>query len=167
MSTQYVSSDEAVQPQPASRDVEKQVLPPDAGMEGQGRTSESSATRLINEVLARGRVEGRGIVPLPVEERISTRYFNVFTIWFSMNTNILAWVSLCCQYAWRQAMTDFPDQNHFWDARASLRVESERLIACHSLFHPSCLASAGLSWYPGTQDWDAADDTSQIQFWVR
>ncbi|OIW26303.1 hypothetical protein CONLIGDRAFT_634605 [Coniochaeta ligniaria NRRL 30616] len=67
-------------------DVEKQS--PQAIAEP--RTSESSATRLINEVLARGQVEGHGIVPLPVEDRNSTRYFNVFTMWFSMNTNILA-----------------------------------------------------------------------------
>jgi hypothetical protein len=71
-------------------DVEKQI--PDSSPEpiAEPRTSESSATRLLNEVLARGKVEGHGIVPLPVEDRTSTRYFNVFTIWFSMNTNILA-----------------------------------------------------------------------------
>lgn len=69
-------------------DVEKQV--PVSDSHPVGRTSESSASRLLLEVLAKGRVEGHGIVPLPVEDRTSTRYFNVFTIWASMNTNILA-----------------------------------------------------------------------------
>jgi hypothetical protein len=70
-------------------DVEKQTHTPRDAI-AEPRTSESSATRLLNEVLARGKVEGHGIVPLPVEDRTATRYFNVFTMWFSMNTNILA-----------------------------------------------------------------------------
>ncbi|KAB5533494.1 NCS1 nucleoside transporter [Coniochaeta sp. 2T2.1] len=71
-------------------DVEKQTPGSPAKPIAQPRTSKSSATRLLNEVLARGKVEGHGIVPLPVEDRTATRYFNVFTMWFSMNTNILA-----------------------------------------------------------------------------
>jgi hypothetical protein len=86
------SSDDATpaRQQYAAGDVEKRGagFSPDAIAEP--RTSESSATRLLHEVLARGKVEGHGIVPLPVEDRTATRYFNVFTMWFSMNTNILA-----------------------------------------------------------------------------
>ena len=78
-------------PQYTTTDVEKQEKQTDVVAER--RTSESSATRLLNEVLARGKVEGHGIVPLPVEDRTATRYYNVFTMWFSMNTNILAWVT--------------------------------------------------------------------------
>lgn len=44
----------------------------------------------LHRILSYGRVEERGAVPVPFEERVSTRYFNVFTIWFSMNVNILA-----------------------------------------------------------------------------
>lgn len=39
---------------------------------------------------ASSRVETLGIQPVPLEKRTSTRYFNVFTVWFSTNTNILA-----------------------------------------------------------------------------
>ncbi|KAH7305287.1 NCS1 nucleoside transporter [Stachybotrys elegans] len=35
-------------------------------------------------------VENRGIEPIPLEERTSKRYFNAFTLWCSINTNILA-----------------------------------------------------------------------------
>lgn len=83
-----ISRNELLRPGATSTDVEKQGAVPDPQLAG--RTSESSATRLLSEVLAKGKVEGHGIVPLPIEDRTSTRYFNVFTIWFSMNTNILA-----------------------------------------------------------------------------
>lgn len=86
----YASTDNAPQSRPISKDVEKQAPGFSPELIPEGRSSVSSATRLLNEVLARGKVEGHGIVPLPVEDRTSTRYFNVFTIWFSMNTNILA-----------------------------------------------------------------------------
>ncbi|KAF4120910.1 Purine-cytosine permease or related protein [Geosmithia morbida] len=36
-----------------------------------------------------GRVEAKGIEPLPAQERKSTRFWNIFTIWCSMNMNIL------------------------------------------------------------------------------
>jgi hypothetical protein len=37
-----------------------------------------------------GRVEARGITPIPVKERTVTRTINIFTLWWSMSTNILA-----------------------------------------------------------------------------
>jgi hypothetical protein len=86
--TDATSRNELLRPAVAATDVEKQDPVPE--LQPAGRTSESSATRLLSEVLAKGKVEGHGIVPLPIEHRTSTRYFNVFTIWFSMNTNILA-----------------------------------------------------------------------------
>ncbi|KAG9249603.1 permease [Emericellopsis atlantica] len=43
----------------------------------------------IERVLRKGRVEAKGIHPVPVEDRTSTRYWNIFTVWCSMNTNIL------------------------------------------------------------------------------
>ncbi|KAH6609130.1 hypothetical protein Trco_002476 [Trichoderma cornu-damae] len=44
---------------------------------------------LLHKVLRAGRVEERGILPVPVEERSSTRFFNIFTVWFSISANIL------------------------------------------------------------------------------
>lgn len=49
----------------------------------------SSALETLDKFLQLGRVEAKGIQPVPVEERKSTRYWNIFTIWCSMNTNIL------------------------------------------------------------------------------
>jgi hypothetical protein len=45
---------------------------------------------ILHKLFALGHVEERGIEPVPLADRNSTRYFNIFTIWFSMNTNILA-----------------------------------------------------------------------------
>ena len=90
MSSGIHASDAPARSIPTNNDVEKQNPSSSPELAPEGRTSESSATRLLHEVLAKVKVEGHGIVPLPVEDRVSTRYFNVFTIWFSMNTNILA-----------------------------------------------------------------------------
>ncbi|KAK1245956.1 hypothetical protein MKX07_005025 [Trichoderma sp. CBMAI-0711] len=49
----------------------------------------SDEESLLHKVLRAGRVEERGILPVPVEERTATRFFNIFTLWFSINTNIL------------------------------------------------------------------------------
>ncbi|KAL7796699.1 permease for cytosine/purines, uracil, thiamine, allantoin domain-containing protein [Trichoderma ceciliae] len=50
---------------------------------------QSDDESLLHKVLRAGRVEERGILPVPVEERSSTRFFNIFTVWFSINANIL------------------------------------------------------------------------------
>ncbi|KAK4043440.1 permease for cytosine/purines, uracil, thiamine, allantoin-domain-containing protein [Parachaetomium inaequale] len=44
---------------------------------------------LLHKVAVFGRVEVRGITPIPVKERTVDRTINVFTLWWSMNTNIL------------------------------------------------------------------------------
>lgn len=49
----------------------------------------SQARVTVENILRKGRVEAKGIHPIPVEERTSTQYWNIFTVWFSMNTNIL------------------------------------------------------------------------------
>lgn len=49
----------------------------------------SSYSGILHKVLKAGRVEENGIRPLPVEERKETRFFNIFTCWFSINSNIL------------------------------------------------------------------------------
>ncbi|KAF1835369.1 NCS1 nucleoside transporter [Decorospora gaudefroyi] len=50
----------------------------------------TSFSQRVRRALAAGQVEQRGIQPIPLEERTSTQYFRAFTIWFSINTNILA-----------------------------------------------------------------------------
>lgn len=53
------------------------------------RSSQSSIPAAFQKLLQYGRVESRGIEPIPLEERTSTRYYNIGTIWTSVNTNIL------------------------------------------------------------------------------
>ncbi len=48
--------------------------------------------RLLDQLASFGRVELRGITPIPVEERTVKRTINVFTLWWSINANILAYV---------------------------------------------------------------------------
>ncbi|GJN86922.1 hypothetical protein PLIIFM63780_010504 [Purpureocillium lilacinum] len=52
-------------------------------------TSSTSSPSLIHKVLRMGRVEENGIRPLPLDQRTNTRFFNIFTVWFSINSNIL------------------------------------------------------------------------------
>ena len=52
-------------------------------------TRASRILRHVDRILSKGRVEAKGIQPVPVENRKSTRYWNIFTVWCSMNTNIL------------------------------------------------------------------------------
>ncbi|OAA73711.1 purine-cytosine permease FCY21 [Cordyceps fumosorosea ARSEF 2679] len=53
------------------------------------RSSISSLPSTFQKILRYGRVEARGIEPIPLEERTSTRYYNIATIWTSINTNII------------------------------------------------------------------------------
>ncbi|KAK4122281.1 hypothetical protein N657DRAFT_672861 [Parathielavia appendiculata] len=45
--------------------------------------------RVLYKAAQFGRVEVRGITPIPVKERTVERTVNIFTLWWSMNTNIL------------------------------------------------------------------------------
>ncbi|KAK2678014.1 hypothetical protein RAB80_006754 [Fusarium oxysporum f. sp. vasinfectum] len=47
------------------------------------------AAALFHKALRMGRVEEKGIQPIPLEERTVTRFYNIFTIWASINSNIL------------------------------------------------------------------------------
>ncbi|KAK1973803.1 NCS1 nucleoside transporter [Colletotrichum cereale] len=49
----------------------------------------TTSSNLFHKALRLVRVEELGIEPIPLAERTSTRYINVFTIWCSMNANIL------------------------------------------------------------------------------
>ncbi|KYK62134.1 purine-cytosine permease FCY22 [Drechmeria coniospora] len=65
----------------------------DKTLSAQGQDHEAQADverpSLLRKVLRMGRVEENGIRPLAVEERTNTRFFNIFTVWFSINSNIL------------------------------------------------------------------------------
>jgi hypothetical protein len=56
---------------------------------GPSSSSSSRVVQVLDRVLRMGRVEAKGIQPVPLEARLSTRYWNIFTIWTSINTNIL------------------------------------------------------------------------------
>ena len=53
------------------------------------RSRVSRVIERVDGILRMGRIEAKGIQPIPVEERRSTRFWNIFTVWCSMNTNIL------------------------------------------------------------------------------
>ena len=53
------------------------------------REGQTSASIMLHKALRIGRVEEEGIRPVPLEERTSTRFYNIFTVWFCMNCNIL------------------------------------------------------------------------------
>ncbi|KAK0739587.1 permease for cytosine/purines, uracil, thiamine, allantoin-domain-containing protein [Apiosordaria backusii] len=44
---------------------------------------------LAHRAIVAGRVELRGVAPIPVKERTVDRTINIFTLWWSMNANIL------------------------------------------------------------------------------
>ncbi|KAI3326922.1 NCS1 nucleoside transporter [Xylariaceae sp. AK1471] len=46
-------------------------------------------TSIVLRYLSGSPVELRGVLPVPLEERTSTRYSNYFSIWFCMNVNLL------------------------------------------------------------------------------
>src|SRR5689334_665488 len=60
----------------------------------QEQPAETSSRRngILHRLAEFGRVEVRGIAPVPLEERVITKTYNVFTLWWSMNTNILGYV---------------------------------------------------------------------------
>lgn len=56
----------------------------------QSDSDEESGYQLkLRQILHSGQVEQNGIAPIPIEDRTSTRFINIFTVWCSANTNIL------------------------------------------------------------------------------
>lgn len=51
--------------------------------------AESGRGKRLHSILKSGKVEQNGIVPIPPEDRTSTRFFNIFTVWASVDSNIL------------------------------------------------------------------------------
>lgn len=52
-------------------------------------TNSLKASSVFRKALRMGRVEEKGIQPLPVEERTVTKFYQIFTVWCSINSNIL------------------------------------------------------------------------------
>ncbi|CAJ2508501.1 Uu.00g135270.m01.CDS01 [Anthostomella pinea] len=71
----------------ATTDVEKM-----AGSSGVSRAKAGklrSARALMLRLISAGPIEERGVLPVPLEERSSTRYSSYFSIWACMNINLL------------------------------------------------------------------------------
>ncbi|CAM1503593.1 Fc.00g011840.m01.CDS01 [Cosmosporella sp. VM-42] len=77
----------------ATIDAEKgPAVPAETAPHDQDNQSDSNslkASSLFHKALRMGRVEEKGIQPLAIEERTVTRFLNIFTIWCSINSNIL------------------------------------------------------------------------------
>lgn len=54
---------------------------------GDGRAQK--AYEKLQKLLSMGKVELNGVEPVPRHERTSKRYWNIFTVWCSINSNIL------------------------------------------------------------------------------
>ncbi|KEY74675.1 hypothetical protein S7711_05428 [Stachybotrys chartarum IBT 7711] len=78
----------AAYPDPESA-ASKDPQPTSMATDAASATSGTSSVNFFTKALRLGRVEQRGIEPLPLSARTSTRYLNIFTVWCSMNTNIL------------------------------------------------------------------------------
>ncbi|KAL1841445.1 hypothetical protein VTJ49DRAFT_7060 [Mycothermus thermophilus] len=76
-------------------ETEEKKIPQDGGPDHNDTDQPAAAGRwdrlwsALRKAAAFGRVEVRGITPIPVKERTVTKTVNVFTLWWSMNTNIL------------------------------------------------------------------------------
>ncbi|OHE98314.1 NCS1 nucleoside transporter [Colletotrichum orchidophilum] len=93
--TVAVSGDNAnmadnVESQRDQRGDEKHAIETPVADEQHAPAAGRSSKGLVRRVLMAGRVEEGGIEPIPREVRTNTKYFNAFTIWCSINTNILA-----------------------------------------------------------------------------
>jgi hypothetical protein len=54
-----------------------------------GSTKSVGVKGFLGKILSVSPVEARGVMPVPLEERTSTRYSSYFSIWFCMNVNLL------------------------------------------------------------------------------
>ncbi|KAM0234252.1 hypothetical protein ACHAPO_006639 [Fusarium lateritium] len=74
-----------------SKTVPVRTMPPAVDNDDHDHSDVESlkAAAIFHKALRMGRVEEKGIQPIPVEERTATRFYNIFTIWASINSNIL------------------------------------------------------------------------------
>ncbi|KAJ4218603.1 hypothetical protein FSOLCH5_006616 [Fusarium solani] len=79
----------AAAPTDAEKAVPAQTVPPQVDQDDHSDTESIKAAALFHKALRMGRVEEKGIQPIPVEERTVTRFYNIFTVWCSINSNIL------------------------------------------------------------------------------
>ncbi len=52
-------------------------------------TGNSHSSPFIEKLKHNAALERRGIVPVPLEERTNRKTYLIFTIWFTMSTNLL------------------------------------------------------------------------------
>ncbi len=71
-------------------DIEKNALSSDSDI-AEVTESESKQLSWWKKLVSMG-VEERGVMPVPVEERTSDRFVNIFSIWFTMSVSPLACV---------------------------------------------------------------------------
>ena len=57
-------------------------------VEAQDRRNGFPST-MLEKLKANAAVEARGIVPVPIEERTNRRTYSIFTLWFTVSTNLL------------------------------------------------------------------------------
>lgn len=69
--------------------VPAQRAAPDVDHDDRSDSFSIKASSLFHKALRMGRVEEKGIQPIAVEDRQMTRFYNIFTVWFSINANIL------------------------------------------------------------------------------
>ncbi|KAF4462304.1 Purine-cytosine permease FCY2 [Fusarium albosuccineum] len=75
-------------PTDAEKGIPARSVPPDVH-DDHSDTESIKAAALFHKALRMGRVEEKGIQPIPIEERTVTRFYNIFTCWCSINSNIL------------------------------------------------------------------------------
>ena len=57
-------------------------------VESQTKRNGVSST-ILEKIQANAAVEARGIVPVPIDERTNRRTYSIFTLWFTVSTNLL------------------------------------------------------------------------------
>lgn len=53
------------------------------------KNKQSMLDHYLSKIDARGTVEMRGSIPVPLEDRVVTQYFNIFSLWFCLSCNPL------------------------------------------------------------------------------
>jgi hypothetical protein len=82
-------NDKAAEKGAPAPDVDAGTLDPGESGPTRDRDNWTSFRGLLHKAAVYGRVEVRGIAPIPVKERTVEKTVNVFTLWWSMSTNIL------------------------------------------------------------------------------
>jgi len=138
-----------------------------------GHSTRSSLSSFLSKAARLGRVELRGIAPIPVEERKVKRTVDVFTLWWCMNADILPCV---LTQGWKEAVARAGPQSgalmqtqyrfrHAWPI--TVRFGHRELRIGHIVLYARDDDFTGLLLDIGPENGNATDDTSAVQLWVR